>query len=100
MIEGSATDGIVEYPGELLIYDAGDMRTTFVSFWKAMALLQFGTCVAFLTPILYYNENQPNKTIRVLQAAGGESRDLDLGRPCHNLRGASCHVLLDSVDFL
>ncbi|KAF2643032.1 hypothetical protein P280DRAFT_421512 [Massarina eburnea CBS 473.64] len=58
------------YPTDLLIYDAGDTRTTFVAFWKAVALLQFGTCVVFITPMLYKNENQPNEYIRSFQAIG------------------------------
>ncbi|KAF1958568.1 hypothetical protein CC80DRAFT_407649 [Byssothecium circinans] len=56
------------YLTELLIYDAGDTRTTYVAFWKAVVLLQFGTCVVFITPMLYKNENEPNEYIRSFQA--------------------------------
>ncbi|CAI6336048.1 unnamed protein product [Periconia digitata] len=58
-----------KYPTELLIYDAGDTRTTYVAFWKAVVLLQFGTCFVFITPLLYRNPNQPNEYIRTAQAA-------------------------------
>ncbi|PVI02364.1 hypothetical protein DM02DRAFT_560015 [Periconia macrospinosa] len=58
------------YPTELLIYDAGDTRTTYVAFWKAVVLLQFGTCFVFITPLLYKNPNQPNEYIRFAQAVG------------------------------
>jgi hypothetical protein len=67
-----------EYPKELLIYDAGDTRTTFVAFWKAFALLQCGTCIILITPKLYKNENQPNEYIRTAQAIGGKSRFLPI----------------------
>ena len=63
----------IEYPRELLIYDAGDTRTTFIAFWKAVALLQCGTCIILITPLLYKNENQPNEYIRTAQAVGGRS---------------------------
>ncbi|KAF2691762.1 hypothetical protein K458DRAFT_5274 [Lentithecium fluviatile CBS 122367] len=59
-----------KYPSELLIYDAGEARTTFIAFWKAVALLECGTCVVFFTPKLYKNENQPNEYIRTAQAVG------------------------------
>ena len=59
------------YSRNLLIYDAGDTRTAFVTFWKATAIFQFGTCTIFLVPMLYNNQNQPDENIRLLQAAGG-----------------------------
>ncbi|PSN63287.1 hypothetical protein BS50DRAFT_577048 [Corynespora cassiicola Philippines] len=58
------------YSRNLLIYDAGDTRTAFVTFWKATAIFQFGTCTIFLVPMLYNNQNQPDENIRLLQAAG------------------------------
>lgn len=57
-----------EYRSRLLIYDAGDARTTWISFWKAMALLQFGTTLVFGVPPLWNNENQPDPTVRKFQA--------------------------------
>jgi hypothetical protein len=56
------------YKSRLLIYDAGDSRTTWVSFWKAMALLQFGTTLVFAVPPLWTNENQPDPRLRKAQA--------------------------------
>ncbi|KAJ4383813.1 hypothetical protein N0V86_000656 [Didymella sp. IMI 355093] len=56
------------YKSRLLIYDAGDTRTTWVSFWKAMALLQFGTTLVFAVPPLWNNENQPDPNLRKAQA--------------------------------
>jgi hypothetical protein len=67
---------IVEYSRQLVIYDAGDIRSTFVSFWKATAIFQFGCTCVFLAPLLYKNENQPDKDIRFLQTVGGKSRSL------------------------
>jgi hypothetical protein len=55
-----------------LIYDAGDTRTTWVSFWKAMALLQFGTTLVFAVPPLWKNENQPDPNVRKGQAILGK----------------------------
>jgi hypothetical protein len=63
----------VEYPRQLVIYDAGDIRSTFVSFWKATAIFQFGCTCVFLAPLLYKNENQPDKDIRFLQTVGGKN---------------------------
>ncbi|KAH7563574.1 hypothetical protein BM1_00621 [Bipolaris maydis] len=57
-----------KYPSRLLIYDAGDARTTWISFWKAMALLQFGTTLVFGVPPLWNNENQPDPRLRKMQA--------------------------------
>ncbi|KAI8938753.1 hypothetical protein NX059_004620 [Plenodomus lindquistii] len=57
-----------KYKSRLLIYDAGDTRTTWISFWKAMALLQFGTTLVFGVPPLWNNENQPDPRVRKLQA--------------------------------
>jgi hypothetical protein len=60
-----------EYKSRLLIYDAGDARTTWISFWKAMALLQFGTTLVFGVPPLWTNENQPDPRVRKMQAILG-----------------------------
>jgi hypothetical protein len=60
------------YKSRLLIYDAGDTRTTWVSFWKAMALLQFGTTLVFAVPPLWNNENQPDLNVRKGQAILGK----------------------------
>lgn len=61
------------YKSRLLIYDAGDTRTTWVSFWKAMALLQFGTTLVFAVPPLWNNENQPDPRLRKAQAILGKT---------------------------
>lgn len=61
------------YKSRLLIYDAGDTRTTWVSFWKAMALLQFGTTLVFAVPPLWNNENQPDPRLRKAQAIMGKT---------------------------
>jgi hypothetical protein len=37
-------------------------------------MFQFGVVAVFLAPMLYHNENQPDQTIRILQALGGKSR--------------------------
>ena len=63
----------IGYPHHLEIYDAGDLRTTFVIFWKATAVFQFGLAVVWIAPMLYKNENQPDEHVRFLQAVGGES---------------------------
>lgn len=63
----------VVYKSKLLIYDAGDTRTTWVSFWKAMALLQFGTTLVFAVPPLWQNENQPDPKLRKAQAILGKN---------------------------
>jgi hypothetical protein len=55
-----------------LIYDAGDARTTWISFWKAVALLQCGTTLVFAVPPLWNNENQPDVNLRKAQAILGE----------------------------
>ncbi|KAH7402815.1 hypothetical protein BKA66DRAFT_9983 [Pyrenochaeta sp. MPI-SDFR-AT-0127] len=57
-----------KYKSRLLIYDAGDARTTWISFWKAMALLQFGTTLVFGVPPLWNNSNQPDPAVRKSQA--------------------------------
>ncbi|OWY45814.1 hypothetical protein AA0117_g10178 [Alternaria alternata] len=57
-----------KYKSRLLIYDAGDARTTWISFWKAMALLQFGTTLVFGVPPLWNNTNQPDERVRKMQA--------------------------------
>jgi hypothetical protein len=62
---------IVEYASRLLIYDAGTARTSWISFWKAMALLQFGTTLVFFVPPLWKNENQPDPNVRKMQAIMG-----------------------------
>ncbi|OAL52657.1 hypothetical protein IQ07DRAFT_379518 [Pyrenochaeta sp. DS3sAY3a] len=56
------------YNSKLLIYDAGDVRTTWITFWKAVALLQFGTTLVFGVPPLWNNENQPDPNLRKFQA--------------------------------
>ena len=61
-----------EYKSRLLIYDAGDARTTWISFWKAMALLQFGTTLVFGVPPLWNNTNQPDERVRKMQAITGK----------------------------
>ncbi|KAA8614427.1 hypothetical protein A1F94_010288 [Pyrenophora tritici-repentis] len=66
-----AADKERKYPSRLLIYDAGDARTTWISFWKAMALLQFGTTLVFGVPPLWNNENQPDPNVRKMQAVLG-----------------------------
>jgi len=58
----------LKYKSRLLIYDAGDIRTTWVSFWKAIALLQFGTTLVFGVPPLWNNSNQPDPNVRKFQA--------------------------------
>jgi hypothetical protein len=55
-----------------LIYDAGDARTTWISFWKAVALLQCGTTLVFAVPPLWQNENQPDANLRMTQAILGK----------------------------
>ncbi|KAF2818781.1 hypothetical protein CC86DRAFT_363878 [Ophiobolus disseminans] len=57
-----------KYKSRLLIYDAGDARTTWISFWKALALLQCGTTAVFAVPPLWKNENQPDPNLRKAQA--------------------------------
>lgn len=66
----NVADGGTEYAERLVIYNAGDMRSSFVSFWKATAIFQFGLVAVFLAPVLYHNENQPDPNIRLLQAVG------------------------------
>ncbi|KAF2704945.1 hypothetical protein K504DRAFT_471887 [Pleomassaria siparia CBS 279.74] len=46
------------------------MRTTFVVFWKATAIFQFGVAVAWGAPMLYKNQNQPDENVRYLQTVG------------------------------
>ncbi|KAH7119827.1 hypothetical protein B0J11DRAFT_439602 [Dendryphion nanum] len=46
------------------------MRSSFVGFWKATAMFQFGVCAVFLAPILLHNENQPDQDVRFWQAVG------------------------------
>ncbi|KAH3910994.1 hypothetical protein HBI56_001950 [Parastagonospora nodorum] len=53
-----------KYKSRLLIYDAGDARTTWISFWKAVALLQCGTTFVFAVPLLWKNENEPDPRLR------------------------------------
>jgi hypothetical protein len=60
-----------EYKSRLLIYDSGDARTTWITFWKAMALLEFGTTLVFGVPPLWKNENQPDPNVRKMQAVLG-----------------------------
>ena len=54
-----------------MIYDAGDLRTAWLAFWKGTAIFQFGVVCVFFAPILYHNENQPDANLRLLQAGGG-----------------------------
>ncbi|KAH7406325.1 hypothetical protein DE146DRAFT_439199 [Phaeosphaeria sp. MPI-PUGE-AT-0046c] len=56
------------YNSRLLIYDAGEARTSWISFWKAVALLQCGTTLVFAVPPLWKNENQPDPRLRKAQA--------------------------------
>jgi hypothetical protein len=60
------------YKSRLLIYDAGEGRTSWISFWKALALLQCGTTIVFFVPPLWKNENQPDVNLRQAQAVLGE----------------------------
>jgi hypothetical protein len=60
------------YKSRLLIYDAGEGRTSWISFWKALALLQCGTTMVFFVPPLWKNENQPDVNLRQAQAVLGE----------------------------
>lgn len=60
----------IEYPRQLVIYDAGEMRSTFVVFWKATAIFQFGVACVWFAPLFYKNENQPDKDVRLLQTVG------------------------------
>lgn len=69
-----------EYNSRLLIYDAGDTRLTWVSFWKALALLQCGTTLVFAVPPLWKNENQPDPNLRKAQAILGKSLRFPLAR--------------------
>jgi hypothetical protein len=62
----------VEYPRQLVIYDAGEMRSTFVVFWKATAIFQFGVACVWFAPLFYKNENQPDKDVRLLQTVGSK----------------------------
>ncbi|KAL6712371.1 hypothetical protein ACN47E_000248 [Coniothyrium glycines] len=65
---GKTVEKEQQYKSRLLIYDAGDARTTWISFWKAMALLQFGTTLVFGVPPLWNNTNQPDPNVRKFQA--------------------------------
>jgi hypothetical protein len=56
-----------------VIYEAGDVRTSFVAFWKAAALIQFGVVAVFFAPMMLHYGNQPDETIRFLQTVGGKS---------------------------
>lgn len=48
------------------------MRSTFVAFWKATAILQFGVACVWFAPPYYKNKNQPEKEIRYLQTIGSK----------------------------
>ncbi|KAH7078644.1 hypothetical protein BKA63DRAFT_506833 [Paraphoma chrysanthemicola] len=65
---GKATGNERRYPSKLLIYDAGDARTTWISFWKAVAILECGTALVFAVPPVWKNENQPDPNLRKAQA--------------------------------
>ncbi|KAF1914083.1 hypothetical protein BDU57DRAFT_521259 [Ampelomyces quisqualis] len=56
------------YSSRLLIYEAGDARLTWITFWKAVALLQCGTTLVFAVPPLWKNEIQPDPNLRKAQA--------------------------------
>ncbi|KAF2110348.1 hypothetical protein BDV96DRAFT_200791 [Lophiotrema nucula] len=58
------------YDENFVIYDAGDLRTAWLAFWKGIALFQFGVVCVFLAPVAYHNENQPDPKQRLLQAGG------------------------------
>ncbi|KAF2655472.1 hypothetical protein K491DRAFT_429193 [Lophiostoma macrostomum CBS 122681] len=58
------------YPETLLIYDAGDMRSAFVTVWKILAMFEATVVVTILAPIQYHNENQPNPNLRLFYAVG------------------------------
>jgi hypothetical protein len=66
------------YPQTLCIYEAGDMRSTWVSFWKITILFQAVACTVVGAPMLYRNENQPNQSVRLFQAIGSKSRERHL----------------------
>lgn len=72
----------IGYPQNLIIYFSGDARFTWMAFWKATALFQFGLAVVWVVPTLYNNANQPDYNIRLLQAVGGKCP-----------RSIKCHVL-------
>ncbi len=57
----------LEYASKLLIYESGEIRVTWVSFWKSVALLQFGTTLVFGAPVLWNNPNQPDANLRKFQ---------------------------------
>jgi hypothetical protein len=76
-IDGMLT-GSPEYKSRLLIYDAGDARTTWISFWKAVALLQCGTTLVFAVPPLWKNEKEPDERLRKATAVLGKSVSLVL----------------------
>lgn len=86
----------IEYPARLVIYDAGDMRSSFVTFWKATAIFQFGLVGVFLAPMQYRNENEPDPNMRLLKAVAGKefiffSRNFpNPSRPFRHL-SLSCH---------
>ncbi|KAF2000300.1 hypothetical protein P154DRAFT_620398 [Amniculicola lignicola CBS 123094] len=64
-----AGTGERRYPRDLVIYQAGDLRTSWLAMWKAVCMLQFGTVLVFITPRFYNNkEQQPNKAIRVTES--------------------------------
>lgn len=79
-----------EYPAHLVIYNAGDMRSSFVSFFKATAIFQFGLVAVFLSPVLYHNEKQPDPNIRLLQAVGCKFR----ASPCLSDTSPSIYILV------
>lgn len=61
---------IAEYPASLVIYNAGDMRTSWFIFWKATAIFQFSVFTVFFTPLVFKNEAQPDPNIRLLEGIG------------------------------
>jgi hypothetical protein len=79
------TNKELEYKSRLLIYDAGDARTTWISFWKAVALLQCGTTLVFAVPPLWKNENQPDPNLRKAQAILGKFLFINIFDSCRIL---------------
>lgn len=60
------------YDSRLLIYNAGDGRTGLIAFFKALAVLQFGTALVFGVPPLWNNENEPDPNVRKAKAIMGK----------------------------
>jgi hypothetical protein len=82
------------YKSRLLIYDAGEGRTSWISFWKALALLQCGTTMVFFVPPLWKNENQPDVNLRQAQAVLGEFSFFPMSFICRSVLLVSSFLLL------